>query len=86
LALERHEQNQAKKAGKAARKEDAKLKKALEVAAGVTIGAELLRGLEVHGERLLSKLTIPELQALLTNADPQGNYMKPKNKNEVMTR
>jgi hypothetical protein len=80
LARERHEQNQAEKAGKAARKEDAKLKKALEVAAGVTRGAELLRELEVYGERLLSKLVIPDLQALLTNADPQGNVTKPKNK------
>ncbi len=51
LARERHEQNQAEKTGKSA-KEDAKMKKALEVAAGVTRGAKLLRELEVHGERL----------------------------------
>ena len=46
----------------------------------------MLRELEVHGERLFSKLTIPDLQALLTNAEPQGNVTKPKNKTEGMAR
>jgi hypothetical protein len=40
------EKNQAEKAGKVVRKEDDKLIKALEVAAGVTRGAELLRELD----------------------------------------
>ena len=54
-------------------------KKALEVAALVTKGAELLQALERHGPSIISRLVIADIMALLTNADSQGNVTKPKN-------
>ncbi len=61
-------------------------KKALEVAALVTKGAELLQALERHGPSFISRLVIADILALMTNADPQGYVTKPKNKIEGLDR
>ena len=59
-------------------------KKALEVAALVTKGSELLKDLERHGPSFISRPVIADILALLTNADdPQGNMTKPKTKPKV---
>jgi hypothetical protein len=50
----------------------------------VTKGAEVLKALELYNNLKLSNLTLPDLVALLTNADPQENETKPKNKSEAM--
>ena len=61
-------------------------KKALEVAAMVTKGSELLQALERHGPSFISRLVIADILALLTNGDPLGNVTKPKNKTEGLDR
>jgi len=76
----------AKKHGEAARKEVIKQKKAREVFVGVTKGAELLRALELNGEKYLASFTLNDLKVLLSNADPQGNEAKIKNKAEGLIR
>jgi hypothetical protein len=45
-----------------------------------------LKALEHYGTPKLNALTLPDLQVLLINADPQGNEAKPKNKTEAMQR
>ena len=79
-------ETQAEKEEKAARNEERNQAKALKVAREVTKGAELLKALELFGNPKLNSLTLPDLVALLTNADPQGNETKPKNKSEAMLR
>lgn len=86
MARARNEEQQAEKAEKAKRKEAFMQKKALDVAALVTKGAELLLALERHGPSLISRLVIADILALLTNANPQGNVTKPKNKTEGLDR
>jgi hypothetical protein len=86
MAQLRNEEIMAEKAGKAERKEITKQKKATEVAALVTRGADILRALERHGPRHIASLVIADILALLTNADPQGNVNKPKNKTEGLER
>jgi hypothetical protein len=78
--------SKAEKAEKMIKKEAAMQKKALEVASLVTKGAELLQALERHGPSFISRLVIADILALLTNADPQGNVTKPKNKTEGLDR
>ena len=85
MAKERNEQNQTEKMSKA-EKEVAKQKKAVEVAALVTKGAGLLLSLEQNGPSHISSLTVADILALLTNADPQGTISKPKNKAEGLER
>ena len=46
----------------------------------------MLKALENYGTPKLNALTLPDLLALLTNADPQGTGAKPKNKTEAMQR
>jgi hypothetical protein len=82
----RHADTQAEKEGKAARNEERYQAKALKVAREVTKGGELLKAIELFGNPKLKSLTLPDLQALLTNADPQGNETKPKNKTEALLR
>ena len=82
----RNEENQTEKAVEAVRNEESKQKNALLIAAGVIRGAELLQALELHGERLFSTLTLPDMQALLTNSDPHGNVTKVENITEGMLR
>ena len=61
-------------------------KKALEVVALVTKGAELLQDFERHGPSFISRLVIADILPFLTIADPQGNVTKPKNKTERLDR
>jgi len=65
---------------KAARDEERKQKKALDVAAVATQGARVMHVVELYGEAQLQKLTIVEIVTLLIHADPQGNNPKPKTK------
>ncbi len=46
----------------------------------------MLKAIELFGNPKLKSLTLPDLQALLANADPQGNETKPKNKIEALLR
>ena len=70
---------------KAHNKEQKAQKKATEVAALVTRGAALLKELEQNGEARYKTLTISDIMALLTHADPQANISKP-NKPEGLRR
>jgi hypothetical protein len=86
LLATRHAETHAEKEEKAARNEDRNQAKALKIAREVTRGAEVLKALEHYGTPKLNALTLPDLLALLTNADPQGTGAKPKNKTEAMQR
>ena len=86
MAKERNDEIQAEKLSKAGRKEEKAQKKAAEVASLVTKGATLLKELEQNGRARISSLQNPDILALLTNADPQGNVPKPKNKTEGLQR
>ena len=86
MAKDRHEANMAEKSAKADRKEQKAEKKAAEVAALVTRGAAVLKELSQNGPGRVSSLTVSDILALLTNADPQGNITKPKNKAEGLQR
>ena len=86
MAKERYEEQQAEKMGKAERKEQKAEKRAAEVSVLVTKGATLLKLLEQNGPARISSLTNPDILALLTHADPQGNISKPKNKTEGLQR
>ena len=44
----------------------------------------MLKAIELFGNAKLKSLTLPDLQALLTNVDPQGSETKPKNKTEAL--
>ena len=66
MAKTKHDQAQAKEQEEAARKEVNKKEKALEVAAGVTKGAELMQALELHGSKHLFKFTLADLKAFIT--------------------
>ena len=68
----------------AIRKEEAKQKKAKDVAALVTTGAERLQVIEQQGPTAIDRLTVHELHALLVNCDPQGTVTKPKTKREAL--
>ena len=70
----------------AARDEEKKQTKALDIATAVTQGAKVLQVLELYGEAQLQKLTIAKIAALLIHADPQGNNPKPKTKKEGLER
>jgi hypothetical protein len=56
------------------------------VACEVTKGAKLMKAIELFGNPNLERLTLPDLLAMLTNANPQRNETKPKNKTEAMLR
>jgi hypothetical protein len=86
LLATRQAETQAEKEEKAARNEDRNQAKALKIAREFTRGAEVLKALENYGTPKLNALTLPDLLALLTNADPQGTGAKPKNKTEAMQR
>ena len=86
IAKANHDLKQAEKDQKAARDEEKKQKKALDVAAAVTQGARVLQAIELHGEAQLHRLTIVEIVALLVHADPQGNNPKPKTKRDGLER
>ena len=58
MAKANHDDAQVKKQGEAARKEAIEQQKALEVAAGVRKGAELVRALELKGEKHFTTLTL----------------------------
>ena len=88
MARKKADEAQAEKMSKAAKQEQAKQKKALEVAALVTKGAHLLQVLEEKGPSHVSgaTLSVADILALLTHADPQGNIIKPKKKDEGVQR
>ena len=69
---------------KDARNEERNQAKALKVAREVTKGAGVMKAIELYDNQKLNNLTLPDLVALLTNADPQGNETKPKNKSEAL--
>jgi hypothetical protein len=84
LLATKHADAQAKEEVKAARNEERNQAKAIKVAREVTQGAKALKELELFGNTKLNSLTLTDLAALLTNANPQGNETKPKNKSETM--
>ena len=88
LARAMNEEQQDKKVEKSSRRMEVSMqKKAIEVVALVTKGAELLQAMERHGPSFISRLNIADILALLTIADPaQGNVTKPKNKTEGLNR
>lgn len=83
---EKAQEEEAKKALEQAKRDQAKDKKAREVAAQVQAGAELLSLIETRGEAAISRFTVNDILALLVNADPQGNIPRPKNKAEGLLR
>ena len=82
----KHNINQAEKDQEAARDEEKKQKKAIDVATAVTQGARVLHALELYGEAQLLKLTISEITTLLIHAGPQGTNPKPKTKKDGLER
>ena len=73
--------------GKVARNKERNQIKALKVAREVSKGAEvMMKALELYGNPKLNSFNLPDLVALPTNADPQGNEAKPKNKSGAMLR
>ena len=76
----------AEKEERVAKNEEINQTKELKVAREVTKGTKLLKAIELFGNPKLKSLTLPDLQAKLTNADPQGNETKPKNKSEALLR
>ena len=52
----------------------------------MTKGAEVLKALELYGNPKLNRLTLPDLVALLTNAEKQENETNSKNKSKAMLR
>jgi hypothetical protein len=64
----------------AAKKDQAKDKRAKDTTVLVTAGSEILKRLEQLGPSELLRLKTDELHALLVNADPQGSIPKPKKK------
>jgi hypothetical protein len=67
-------------AAAAAKKDQAKDKRARDTTALVTIGSKVLKRLEQLGPSELHRLKVEELHALLVNADPQGSVPKPNKK------
>ena len=86
LLATKHADAQAKEEEKAAKNEERNQAKAIKVAREVTQGAEVLKELELFGNPKLNSLTLTDLVALLTNANPQGNETRPTNKSEAMLR
>ncbi len=86
LLATKHAEVQAEKEGKATRNEERNQAKALKVAREVNKGVEVLNTLELYGNPKLINLTFPDMLAVLTNADPQGNEKKPKDKSDAMLR
>ena len=78
----KHDENQAEKDQKAARDEEKKQKKVIDVATVVTQGARMLHALELYGDAQLPKLTILEFTTLLLRGDPQGTNLKPTTKRD----
>ncbi len=64
----------------AAKKEQAKDKRARDIITLVTAGSEILQRLEKLGLNEQLRLNIDELKALLVKADPQGSIPKPNKK------
>ena len=67
-------------AAAAAKKDQAKDKRAKDTPALVTTGSEVLKRLEQLGPNELLRLKIDELHSLLVNADPQASIPKPNKK------
>ncbi len=77
---DKEDDKKAKETAAASKKEETNDKKAKDTAERVTLGSDLLKKIEQFGAAVINTMSLPQLHALLVNANPLGSIPKPTKK------